>query len=93
MTAGRAVVYKSGQWQRERHEAHHQRLLRLIGQASACSRSSQTAPNYGYLFDVSADRKRIVRCANISAMGADSDNTEGDVERFEKMQGKQLRSS
>jgi hypothetical protein len=25
----------------------------------------QTAPNYGYLFEVSADRKRIVRCAHI----------------------------
>ena len=44
----------------------------------------QTAPNYGYLFDVSADRKRIVRCAHISATGADSGNTDGDAERFEK---------
>ena len=31
----------------------------------------QTAPNYGYLFEVSADRKRIVRCAHISAIGGD----------------------
>jgi hypothetical protein len=29
----------------------------------------QTAPNYGYLFEVSADRKRIVRCVHISAIG------------------------
>ena len=33
----------------------------------------QTAPNYGYLFEVSADRKRIVRCAHSSAIGGDSD--------------------
>ena len=44
----------------------------------------QTAPNYGYLFEVSANRKRIVRCAHISAIGADSDNPKGDAERFEK---------
>ena len=42
----------------------------------------QTAPNYGYLFEVSADRKRIVRCVHISAIGGDSDNP--DAERFEK---------
>ena len=28
----------------------------------------QTAPNYGYLFEVSPDRKRIVRCAHFSTM-------------------------
>ena len=33
----------------------------------------QVAPNYGYLFEVSADRKRIVGCAHISAIGGDSD--------------------
>jgi hypothetical protein len=44
----------------------------------------QTAPNYGYLFDVSADRKRIVRCAHISATDTDSGNTDGDAERFER---------
>jgi hypothetical protein len=44
----------------------------------------QTAPKYGYLFEVSADRKRIVRCAHISAIGGDSDNPNGDAERFEK---------
>jgi hypothetical protein len=44
----------------------------------------QTAPNYGYLFEVSADRKRIVRCAHISAIGGNSDNPNGDAERFEK---------
>src|SRR6266446_3867151 len=42
----------------------------------------QTAPNYGYLFEVSADWKRIVRCVHISAIGGDSDNP--DAERFEK---------
>jgi len=40
----------------------------------------QTAPNYGYLFEVSADRKRIGRCAHISAIGGDSDNPDGDAE-------------
>jgi hypothetical protein len=44
----------------------------------------QTAPNYGYLFEVSADRKRIVRCAHISAIGGNSDNLDGDAERLEK---------
>ena len=44
----------------------------------------QTAPNYGYLFEVSADRKRIVRCVHISAIGGDSDNPDGDAERLEK---------
>jgi len=44
----------------------------------------QTGPNYGYLFEVSADRKRIVRCAHISAIGGDSDNPDGDAERLEK---------
>src|SRR6476469_2903294 len=38
----------------------------------------QTAPNYGYLFEVSADRKRIVRCAHISATGGDTDNPDRD---------------
>jgi hypothetical protein len=44
----------------------------------------QTAPNYGYLFEVSANRKRIVRCAHISAIGGDSDNPNRDAERLEK---------
>ena len=44
----------------------------------------QTAPNYGYLFEVSADRKRIVRCAHISAIGGDSDNPDGDAQLLEK---------
>ena len=43
----------------------------------------QTTPNYGYLFEVSADRKGIVRCVHISAIGGDSDNPDGDAERFE----------
>jgi len=41
----------------------------------------QTAPNYGYLFEVSADRKRIVRCAHVSAIGGDSDNPSGTARR------------
>jgi hypothetical protein len=41
----------------------------------------QTAPNYGYLFPI---RKRILRCAHISAIGGDCDNPDGDAERFEK---------
>ena len=44
----------------------------------------QTAPNYGYLFEVSADQKRIVRCAHISAIGGDSDNPDGDAQLLEK---------
>ena len=44
----------------------------------------QTAPNYGYLFEVSGDRKRIVRCAHISAIGGDSDNPNKDAESLEK---------
>ena len=44
----------------------------------------QTAPNYGYLFEVSANRKRIVRCAHISTIGGASDNPDGDAERLEK---------
>jgi len=44
----------------------------------------QTAPNYGYLFEVSADRKRIVRCVHISAIGGDSDNPDRDAEVLEK---------
>jgi hypothetical protein len=44
----------------------------------------QTAPNYGYLFEVSADRKRIVRCVHISAIGEDSDNPDRDAEVLEK---------
>ena len=56
----------------------------------------QTAPNYGYLFEVSADRKRIVRCVHISAIGGGSDNPDGDAEVLEKdakTQGRLLRSS
>jgi hypothetical protein len=44
----------------------------------------QTAPNYGYLFEISADRKWIVRCAHISTIGGDSYNPDGDAERLEK---------
>jgi hypothetical protein len=44
----------------------------------------QTAPNYAYLFEVSADRKRIVRCAHISAIGGGSGNPDGEAQRLEK---------
>ena len=36
------------------------------------------------MFEVSTDRKRIVRCAHISAIGGDSDNPNRDAERLEK---------
>jgi hypothetical protein len=45
----------------------------------------QTAPHYGYLFEVSADRKRIVRCAHSSAIGEDADNPDADAKRHEKL--------
>ena len=41
----------------------------------------QNAPNYGYLFDVSADRKRIVRCAHVSTVGVKPDRDAGSFER------------
>jgi hypothetical protein len=41
----------------------------------------QNPPNYGYLFDVSADRKRIVKCTHLPAIGEEFDNT--NAERFE----------
>jgi len=40
----------------------------------------QNPPNYGYLFDVSADRKRIVRSAHLPPIGEEFDNNAG---RFE----------
>ena len=43
----------------------------------------QAAPNYGYSFEVSADRKRVM-CVHISAIGGDSDNSMGRAERFEE---------
>ena len=39
----------------------------------------QNPPHYGYLFDVSADRKRIVRCAHLPAIGEGPDNTDGET--------------
>jgi hypothetical protein len=41
----------------------------------------QNPPSYGYLFDVSADRKRIVKCTHLPAIGEKFDNT--NAERFE----------
>ena len=49
----------------------------------------QNAPNYGYLFDVSADRKRIVRCAHVSTVGEKPIGTQGVSKRT---QGKLSRS-
>jgi len=43
----------------------------------------RTAPNYRYLFEASADRKRV-RCVHISAIGGDSDNPDGGAQRFEE---------
>jgi hypothetical protein len=45
----------------------------------------QNPPNCGYLFDVSADRKRIVRCAHLPPIGeepfdhANATRFEGDA--------------
>jgi hypothetical protein len=44
----------------------------------------QTAPHYGYLFEVSAGRKRIVRCAHVSVIGGDPGNPDGEAQRLEK---------
>src|SRR5262245_58410898 len=41
----------------------------------------QNAPNYGYLFDVSASRERIVRCAHVSTIGEKGDTDAGRFER------------
>jgi hypothetical protein len=43
----------------------------------------QNPPKYGYLFDVSTDRKRILRCAHLPVIGEASGNTKGDAGRFE----------
>src|SRR5262245_59563997 len=44
----------------------------------------QDHPTYGYLFEVSADRKRIVKCVHISPTDEESDNTDEDARRFER---------
>jgi hypothetical protein len=41
----------------------------------------QNPPNYGNLFDVSADRKRIEKCTHLPAIGEEFDNI--NAERFE----------
>jgi hypothetical protein len=56
------------------------RTIRGNGASERVFAEQQTAPNYGYLFEMSADRKRIVGCAHISAIGGDSDNLDGDAE-------------
>ena len=53
----------------------------------------QNPPNYGYLFDVSADRKRVVRCAHLPAIGGGGDTTDAETRsRLERTQGKLSRS-
>jgi hypothetical protein len=42
----------------------------------------QDHPTYGYLFEVSADRKRTVKCVHISSTDEESDNTYEDARRF-----------
>jgi hypothetical protein len=44
----------------------------------------QDHPSYGYLFEVSADQKRIVKCVHISPADEESDNTDEDARRFER---------
>ena len=44
----------------------------------------QDHPTYGYLFGVSADWKRIVRCVHISPTDDETDNTDKEARRFEK---------
>ena len=44
----------------------------------------QDHPSYGYLFEVCADRKRIVRCVHISPTDEETDNTDKDARRFER---------
>jgi hypothetical protein len=51
---------------------------------TAGSRSGRPRRTMDICFEVSADRKRIVRCAHISALGEESDNTDGDAGRFER---------
>jgi hypothetical protein len=42
----------------------------------------QDHPTYGYLFEVSADWKRTVKCVHISSTDEESDNTDEDARRF-----------
>jgi hypothetical protein len=44
----------------------------------------QDHPSYGYLFEVSADQKRIVKCVHISPDDEESDNIDEDARRFER---------
>jgi hypothetical protein len=44
----------------------------------------QDYPTYGYLFEVCADRKQIVKCVHISSTDEESDNTYKDARRFER---------
>jgi hypothetical protein len=53
----------------------------------------QTAPHYGYLFEVSAYRKRIVRCAHVSVIGGDPGNPMGRRSDLKKTQDELLGSS
>jgi hypothetical protein len=49
----------------------------------------QNPPNYGYLFDVSADRKRIVRCVHLPAIGEGRDTTDGETRSRLEMDARQ----
>src|SRR5215475_13462218 len=51
---------------------------------SGSNRKESSSPIGEPVFDVSADRKRIVRCAHVSAVGGESDNSGGDAGRFER---------
>ena len=53
----------------------------------------QTAPNYGYLFEVSADRKRIVGVLTFQQLAETPTIPMGTRSALKKMQGKLLRGS
>jgi len=44
----------------------------------------QDHPSYGYLFEISADRKRIVKCIHISPTDEETDNTDEEARYFER---------
>jgi len=39
----------------------------------------QNPPKYGYLFDISANRKRIVKCVQLAAIGEGPDTTDSET--------------
>jgi hypothetical protein len=52
----------------------------------------QDPPNYGYLFEVSADRKRIVRCVHIQQLAKSPTTPMGTRGASKGTQGKLSRS-